>query len=172
MTMTSSTTPIRLLLAHVLAMAVWSAGPTVGQQSKPLEAEAQPPSAGAAEPTEQPSVVGAMIFVSPETGELVSVPAAGQMQRLLAIGRSLATRRAAQVTGGEGNEDRRPVLFETPVGIGARLDDRFLHALRVRFDETGRAQWTCTDAEHRHARTEQPSDGASDPAAHGEAPES
>ena len=94
---------------------------------------------------------GAMVFVSPETGELVSVPAAGQMERLLALGRALATQRPSLVTEGDGNVEPAPRVFQTPVGVGARLDDRFLHALRLRFDSDGRARWTCEDADHDHS---------------------
>ena len=97
------------------------------------------------------TTTGAMVFVSPETGELVPVPAAGQMQRLLALGRSLATQRAAQLTDADGNGDRAPVLFQTPVGVGVRLDDRFLHSLRLHVGADGRNRWSCSIAEHDHS---------------------
>ena len=116
-------------------------------------------------PSADVPAAGAMVFVSPETGELVSVPAAGQMQRLLALGRSLASQRARLVTEGDGNDEPQQVLFATSVGIGARLDDRFLHSLQVRFDATGHAHWSCSDSDHVHqqASREPPETGSFKP---------
>lgn len=166
------------IFATVSASPCWSQAEPVGPEES-VTAETETPS-GAISAEESsgrdsaamPSAIGSMVFVSPETGELVSVPSAGQMQRLLALGRALATQRDALVTEADGNETRRPVLFETPVGVGARLDDRFLHALTVRFDETGTAQWMCTSTAHEHSDTATRPLPGSQPVAQAEAPES
>ena len=150
---TRPSNPPRRLLPFVLVAALWplpalpaGAHETESRSNPNSEEEARvaEPSGPALTPT------GSMIFVSPETGELVSAPAAGQMERLLALGRALAARRAAQSAEGDGKEPA-PELFQTPVGVGLRLDDRFLHALTVRFDEDGKAHWACTTAGHIHS---------------------
>lgn len=117
---------------------------------------------------------GAMIFVDPETGELTSEPAPGQLERLFAQGRALARQStASSITPNTTPTLRQPSLeelsthtaptFVTPVGIGTALDSRFLHGLHVSFAEDGEKIFSCALPSHRHSAGSSSSTTATSP---------
>ncbi len=162
----------------VIALAALGVLLTAGSESRAKAPPSQEPAstqtetAAAAEQAPREAVqaalatptLGSLIFIDPETGELTSEPAPGQVQRLLDIGRAQAAARAATAatTTAVGQPTQAEIanhtsaIFPTSIGVGAALDDRFLHALKVKVSATGELVYTCDQHGDHDPSAEQP----------------